>query len=161
MATLSMPATTAPPSTAVVAVAATSYPRLVGVLSVLAAQCEARSVLVIGVAKVGVLETYFAPTTGVVRWEDMQDAATQVALRVAGEAVAAISWDVAARHCACSGWRDSALLDAVSGAGCERLFVHASDTPAWRARVLRKWLADAGVSLVVVDPASTGRGAEA
>lgn len=111
------------------------------------------SVVVIGIARLNTWETYFAPSTGLIKLEDMEAQAIRLADRTAHAAAMSLSPDVASRHFACHGWRG--LPGALRGCGCESLFVHASDVPPWRRPGLRRSLAKVGASLVVVDAEST------
>ena len=146
--------------TSVVAVGATStagFTRLLPALRLRADVSEVRSVLVIGIAKLNPV-LYFAPTTGLIRLEDITAEEIRLADRAASAAVMPLEMDVASRHCACNGWRDARLCRVLSAYDCQSLFVHASDVPTWRRRGLRRRLAAVGVSLVVVDAKSTGGG---
>lgn len=150
----------APVRSSIVAVAATSTARFRCVLAALGLGADAgaaRSVLIVGIVKLGMLERWFAPTTGLITVEATEAAAVRDASRAASEAASSLSIGVVARHCACTGWRDARLRRALSAHHCQSLFVHASDMPAWRRRRLRRQLAEVGVSLVVVDAESTGR----
>jgi len=133
-----------------IAVAATTQPRLVRVLDDLwASEDRVGFVLVIGVARIGVLESFFAPQTGMVKYNDLEAMAVRTADRIASAAAMSLPSTIRSRHCACTGWRD--VRDAVKGVGCDRVYAHRADLPPLRLRVLRSRLSEIGTSLSVVD----------
>lgn len=117
------------------------------------------SVLVIGVARLGLMESYFAPSTGFVSLQDLQAEALRDAQRAAGAAAISMPIDVESRHCACFGWRGPGLRRALQAHGCASLLVDAVDVRSWRHPGLRRCLADIGVAVAVAHPTSTGGGA--